>query len=87
LAELERIGERIVNLERAFNCREGISRKDDNPSLARPARTHPDGPSKGMHCPPDELNAMLDEFYDLRGWTRDGIPPRSGWPRWASTSP
>jgi aldehyde:ferredoxin oxidoreductase len=27
-----------------------------------------------MHCPPDELNSMLDEFYDLRGWTRDGIP-------------
>jgi len=34
----------------------------------------PEGPSKGMCCPPDELDRMLDEYYDLRGWTRDGIP-------------
>ena len=35
LAELEESGERIYNLERAFNCREGVSRKDD----ALPYRT------------------------------------------------
>jgi len=74
LAELERIGERIVNLERAFNCREGIARKDDTLPWRVQHEPIPDGPSKGMHCPPDELNRMLDEFYDLRGWTRDGIP-------------
>jgi aldehyde:ferredoxin oxidoreductase len=27
-----------------------------------------------MYCPPKELDRMLDEYYDLRGWTRDGIP-------------
>jgi aldehyde:ferredoxin oxidoreductase len=37
----------------------------------------PDGPSAGMFCPPDELDAMLDEYYRLRGWTRDGVPESS----------
>jgi aldehyde:ferredoxin oxidoreductase len=36
----------------------------------------PDGPSAGMFCPPDELAAMLDEYYRLRGWTSDGVPER-----------
>ncbi|RPI01630.1 MAG: hypothetical protein EHM71_16185 [Zetaproteobacteria bacterium] len=74
LAELSRIGERIVNLERAFNCREGISRKDDTLPWRVQHEPIPEGPSKGMHCPPEELDRMLDEFYDLRGWTRDGVP-------------
>jgi aldehyde:ferredoxin oxidoreductase len=74
LAELERIGERIVNLERAFNCREGVSRKDDTLPWRVQHEPIPDGPSRGMHCPPDELHRMLDEYYDLRGWTRDGVP-------------
>ena len=37
----------------------------------------PDGPSAGMFCPPDELSAMLDEYYRLRGWTPDGVPEAS----------
>jgi aldehyde:ferredoxin oxidoreductase len=27
-----------------------------------------------MYCPPEELNAMLDTYYALRGWTAQGIP-------------
>jgi aldehyde:ferredoxin oxidoreductase len=34
----------------------------------------PEGMHKGMYCPPDELNAMLDAYYALRGWTPEGIP-------------
>jgi aldehyde:ferredoxin oxidoreductase len=72
--ELERIGERVVNLERLFNVREGVRRKDD----VLPGRVMrepiPDGPSAGMHCPPEELSAMLDEYYRLRGWNADGVP-------------
>ena len=74
LEELERIGERIYNLERAFNCREGVSRKDD----ALPYRTSrqmiPEGPSKGMSTPPEEFKEMLEEYYRLRGWDANGIP-------------
>ena len=74
LPELERIGERICTLERAFNVREGITRKDDTLPWRVQHEPIPDGPSKGCYCPPEELDRMLDEYYDLRGWTREGIP-------------
>ena len=34
----------------------------------------PDGPAKGRYCTKKDLNEMLDTFYDLRGWNRDGVP-------------
>lgn len=74
LAELEQIGDRICTLERAFNVREGISRKDDTLPWRVQHEPIPDGPSKGTFCPPDELDKMLDEYYELRGWSKDGIP-------------
>lgn len=74
VGEVERIGERICNLERAFNVREGLSRKDDTLPYRVLHEPIPSGPSRGMYCPPAELDAMLDEYYRLRGWSRDGIP-------------
>jgi len=72
--ELERIGERIVNLERLFNVREGVRRADDVLPWKVMHEPIPDGPSAGMYCPPDELAAMLDEYYRRRGWSADGVP-------------
>ena len=72
--ELERIGERVVNLERGFNVREGVRRRDDALPWRVMHEPIPDGPSAGMHCPPGELDAMLDEYYRLRGWDADGVP-------------
>jgi aldehyde:ferredoxin oxidoreductase len=74
--ELEHIGERIINLERAFNVREGVRRKDDLLPHRVMHEPIPSGPSKGRYCPPDELNRMLDQYYTLRGWTRDGVPTK-----------
>ncbi len=71
---LEAIGERIVNLERILNVREGVRRKDDVLPWKVMHEPIPDGPSAGMHCPPEELNRMLDEYYQLRGWSEDGVP-------------
>ena len=72
--ELERAGERIVNLERLFNVREGVRRAQDTLPWRVLHEPIPDGPSAGMHCPPAELAAMLDEYYALRGWDSDGVP-------------
>jgi aldehyde:ferredoxin oxidoreductase len=72
--ELERVGERVINLERLFNSREGVRRKDDVLPWRVMHEPIPEGPSAGMHCPPEELDAMLDRYYDLRGWDRDGVP-------------
>ena len=74
VAELEGIGERIVNLERLFNVREGVRRAADVLPWKVMHEPIPDGPSAGMYCPPDELAAMLDTYYALRGWDADGVP-------------
>ena len=74
LEEVEQIGERIYNLERAFNCREGVRKKDDFLPPRVMSQPIPAGPSQGMYCPPEELGAMLEEYYGLRGWDSDGIP-------------
>jgi len=75
--ELERIGERIVNLERLFNVREGVRRGQDVLPWKVMHEPIPEGPSAGMYCPPAELDAMLDAYYALRGWDADGVPSRS----------
>jgi aldehyde:ferredoxin oxidoreductase len=72
--ELERVGERIVNLERLFNVREGVGRGDDTLPWRVMHEPIPEGPSAGMHCPPEELGAMLDRYYALRGWDAQGRP-------------
>lgn len=74
--DLMRIGERILNLCRAFNVREGITRKDDTlpERLMEPL---PEGLYKGEAIPRDTLNEMLDNYYEFRGWDKEtGIPKR-----------
>ncbi|MDK2821867.1 MAG: aldehyde:ferredoxin oxidoreductase [Clostridia bacterium] len=75
LDELNMVADRIYTLERMFNCREGITRKDDILPPRFMKEPIPDGPSKGMYMKEEELNIMLDEFYNLRGWdVKTGIP-------------
>jgi aldehyde:ferredoxin oxidoreductase len=72
--ELERVGERIINLERLFNVREGVRRAQDVLPWKVMHEPIPEGPSAGMYCPPEELDGMLDAYYALRGWSREGVP-------------
>lgn len=62
--------ERMNNLCRCFNAREGKTRNDDYlpPRLTEDAL--PDGPSKGQRLSKETLSDMLDNYYDLRGWDR-----------------
>lgn len=67
-------GERIINLERAFNIREGLTRKDDNLPERFLKESLPDGASKGQVV---DLDLMLDEYYEARGWDKNrGFPIR-----------
>jgi len=72
--EVERVGERIYNLERLVNVRRGVRRNDDVLPWRSMNEPIPAGPAAGRCCPRDELDEMLDEYYRLRGWTRDGAP-------------
>jgi len=72
--EYAQIGERIYNLTRAFNVREGFSRKDDTLPRRVMEQPMPEGPAKDFRITEEALNRMLEEYYELRGWSRDGYP-------------
>jgi aldehyde:ferredoxin oxidoreductase len=86
--DLLTIGERIVNLERMYNIRHGLSRADDRlPRRFTEERAplydfEPDAETGAMRQSAEPLRygliedfeAMLDRYYDLRGWSRDGVP-------------
>lgn len=63
--ELERVGERIVNLERLFNVREGVRRKDAVLPWRVMHEPIPDGPSAGMYCPPEERDRKRSACHPL----------------------
>jgi len=66
------IGERIVDLERAYLVREGIRRRDDYLPARFLKEPLPNGLSKGEIF---EIEPMLDEYYAEREWNlRTGIP-------------
>lgn len=69
--EILKIGERIWNLERMFNLEAGFTKEDDTlpPRLLNEPLTT--GPAKGKVA---ELAIMLEEYYELRGWDKDGVP-------------
>ena len=72
--EILRIGERIINIERAFNVREGLTRKDDSLPPRQLEEPLPDGPAKGQVI---RLEEMLDQYYEFRRWDRvTGFPTR-----------
>ena len=71
LQELADAGERISNAERQFLVKAGFTRKEDSLPPRMTEDPLPDGGSQGSVC---HLEEMLDEYYDVRGWTRDGIP-------------
>jgi aldehyde:ferredoxin oxidoreductase len=72
-ADLVRVGERIWNLERLYNLREGFSREHDTLPDRLLEEPIPEGPSKGWVS---HLPEMLDEYYRFRGWDEDGVPTK-----------
>jgi aldehyde:ferredoxin oxidoreductase len=71
LASLLKAGERIWNLERVFNLKAGFTVKDDTLPFTFLNEPMKDGPAKDRVC---ELKEMLAEYYELRGWDREGKP-------------
>ncbi len=72
-AYLDKAAERILNLDRAFNVREGLDRKDD--TLPERFLTEPlqkAGPAEGQLI--RKLDTLLDEYYGSLNWTKQGIP-------------
>jgi len=74
--ELNVIGERIENLARLFNIREGKGRRENDtlPWKIKNCPVPEDGPAKGAVVNDEEFQLGLDDYYAARGWTSDGVP-------------
>jgi len=66
--ELIEIGERRLNMLRAFNAREGIDRKNDKLPAKFFKPLTGTGPTKGVALDPVVIEGALDEYYRLAGW-------------------
>ncbi len=74
--ELDKDGERIENLARLFNIREGKGTReyDTLPWKIKNAPVPEDGPAKGAVVSDEEFQVGLDDYYEARGWTMEGVP-------------
>lgn len=72
--ELVLVGERVVNLARQFNVREGFTRDNDTLPGRIFKETLKTGATKGQVLPSEEFEKMLAEYYGLRGWDSAGRP-------------
>lgn len=65
------VGDRIYNLERVFNLKAGIGPSQDTLPKRVLTEPLPEGPYKGAVA---QLDKMLPEYYEVRGWSSEGIP-------------
>ncbi len=75
--DLREAGERINNLKKLFNVREGWTREDDTlpPRVLREELQT--GIVRGIGLTRSDLDMMIDGYYRARGWTEAGLPPAS----------
>ena len=71
--DFRKTGERAVNLSRAFNMRDGFSRKDDTLPGRFLEEPMPGGPAKDHMI--EGLDALIDGYYQERGWDKETGKP------------
>jgi aldehyde:ferredoxin oxidoreductase len=74
--DLTKAGERINNLARLFNVREGTGTREHDtlPSKIMTVPIPDEGVAKGSVVGKEEFDLGLDDYYAVRGWTRNGVP-------------
>jgi aldehyde:ferredoxin oxidoreductase len=75
--ELKTVGERIYTLERMMLVNDGFSRKDDTLPKRYFSEPVPEGPARGEIVLRNGFDKMLDEYYRLHGWDKNGIPKKT----------
>ena len=74
--ELVEVGRRVVDQERLINYQEkGITRKDDTLPARYFDEPMPSARAKGSHIDRQGFDKMLDEYYELHGWDKEGMLP------------
>lgn len=74
--DLEKVGERIWNLTRLYWAREneGFGRQWDMPAPRFYEEAPKSGATKGQITKLEDVNRLLDMYYEQRGWDADGLP-------------
>lgn len=81
-SQLITFAERTLNLEKAYNVREGFTREDEEVSEFWFEKPIPDGPHKGKVLDKAKFEKMKDGYYTLRGWdTKTSWPTRETYER------
>lgn len=73
-SEILELGERVNNLKHMFNLREGLTRDDFRLPKRLLTLPIPEGASKGHVVTEEEMNKMLDDYFEARGWSKEGLP-------------
>lgn len=76
--ELLEVGRRRLNLFRTFNAREGFGRKNDKLPSKFFKQLAGTGPTAGFTLTHEEVDAAIDHYYKIAGWTANGVPTRAG---------
>lgn len=77
--DLVRLSGRMYHLTRCFNVREipGYGRAFDYPPARFMEERVPSGPSQGAVAPKELLDRLLDDYYGVQGWDKNGVPTRA----------
>lgn len=73
-ALFDEVGERIWNLTRLFNLREGIDYTQDRLPARFVNEPLPSGPAKGHRISEEDMNYLRSDYYKARGWDEKGVP-------------
>ena len=73
--EMGQVGRRVLNIARAFNQREGFDRKDDTIPRKLVEKALSSGPAAGQKIPQEAFDDMLDQYYEVMGWDKNGRMP------------
>jgi aldehyde:ferredoxin oxidoreductase len=71
--DFRKTGERIFNLEKVYNIREGATKADDTLPPRLLEEPMPEGPAQGQVV---NLEPILKSYYEFRGWDADGKPTK-----------
>lgn len=75
--EMGEVGRRVLNIGRAFNQREGFNRKNDTiPKRLVKEALGGEGPAAGQKIPQEAFEDMLDQYYEVMGWDKNGMMPQ-----------
>ena len=73
--DIMKLGKKTFTLLKAYTIRQGLARKDDHLPDRFYTEPLPEGPAKGAVLSRGEIDKLLDEYYELRGWDKkSGLP-------------